>query len=75
LVVATVPIASAQWIAENPALDFEKLPNGLLIHMQSGAFRLKSAQNPCWNDPLKLMQLVRNSNGAQFTPAGVLNWP
>ena len=26
-------------------------------------------------DPLKLMQLVRNSNGAQFTPAGVLKWP
>jgi transcription-repair coupling factor (superfamily II helicase) len=26
-------------------------------------------------DPLKLMQLVRNSAGAQFTPAGVLKWP
>jgi transcription-repair coupling factor (superfamily II helicase) len=26
-------------------------------------------------DPLKLMQFVRNSNGAQFTPAGVLKWP
>jgi transcription-repair coupling factor (superfamily II helicase) len=26
-------------------------------------------------DPLKLMELVRGSNGAQFTPAGVLKWP
>jgi transcription-repair coupling factor (superfamily II helicase) len=26
-------------------------------------------------DTLKLMQLVRNSDGAQFTPAGVLKWP
>jgi transcription-repair coupling factor (superfamily II helicase) len=26
-------------------------------------------------DPLKLMHLVRNSAGAQFTPAGLLKWP
>ena len=26
-------------------------------------------------DPLKLMEMVRNSDGAQFTPAGVLKWP
>jgi transcription-repair coupling factor (superfamily II helicase) len=26
-------------------------------------------------DPLRLMELVRNSAGAQFTPAGVLKWP
>ncbi len=26
-------------------------------------------------DPLKLMELVRRANGAQFTPAGVLKWP
>jgi transcription-repair coupling factor (superfamily II helicase) len=26
-------------------------------------------------DPLRLMELVRNSTGAQFTPAGVLKWP
>jgi len=34
-------IASAQWIPENPALNFEKLPNGILIHMQTGALRLE----------------------------------
>ncbi len=26
-------------------------------------------------DPLKLMEMVRSSAGAQFTPAGVLKWP
>jgi transcription-repair coupling factor (superfamily II helicase) len=26
-------------------------------------------------DPLKLMEMVLNSEGAQFTPAGVLKWP
>jgi transcription-repair coupling factor (superfamily II helicase) len=26
-------------------------------------------------DPLRLMELVRTSTGAQFTPAGVLKWP
>jgi transcription-repair coupling factor (superfamily II helicase) len=26
-------------------------------------------------DPLKLMELVRRADGAQFTPAGVLKWP
>jgi transcription-repair coupling factor (superfamily II helicase) len=26
-------------------------------------------------DPLKLMEMVRNAEGAQFTPAGVLKWP
>ena len=26
-------------------------------------------------DPLKLMEIVRNAEGAQFTPAGVLKWP
>jgi transcription-repair coupling factor (superfamily II helicase) len=26
-------------------------------------------------DTLKLMQLVRTTSGAQFTPAGVLKWP
>jgi len=40
-IAATVPVASAQWIPENPALDFEKLPNGILIHMQTGALRLE----------------------------------
>jgi alpha-D-xyloside xylohydrolase len=36
-----VATASAQWIPENPALGFDKLPNGVLIHMQSGALRLE----------------------------------
>ena len=26
-------------------------------------------------DPLRLMQLVRESTGASFSPAGVLKWP
>ncbi len=35
---ATLP---AQWIPPNPALNFEKLSNGVLIHMQTGALRLE----------------------------------
>ncbi len=33
--------ASAQWIPENPAISFDKLPNGILVHMQTGALRLE----------------------------------
>ncbi len=33
--------AFAQWIPENPSLSFDKLPNGVLIHMQTGAMRLE----------------------------------
>jgi alpha-D-xyloside xylohydrolase len=33
--------ATAQWIPENPALTFDKLSNGILIHMQTGAVRLE----------------------------------
>jgi alpha-D-xyloside xylohydrolase len=62
---ATFPVASAQWIAENPVRDFEKLPNGLLIHMQSGALRLEVCTEsmlhvtyaPQWPPPANRVEL------------------
>ena len=35
LTTLTLTAASAQWIPENPSLSFDKLPNGILVHMQN----------------------------------------
>ena len=41
LTLLTAASATAQWIPENPALGFNRLPNGILIQMQTGALRLE----------------------------------
>jgi alpha-D-xyloside xylohydrolase len=60
--------ASAQWIPENPALSLDKLPNGVLIHMQTGALRLEVCTEsmihvtyaPQWPPPNRLeMSIVK----------------
>jgi len=40
--LATLTVAaSAQWIPENPSLDYQKLSNGILVRMQMGSMRLE----------------------------------
>ena len=42
LALSLLPIsAAAQWTAPNPVVDFQKQPDGVLIHQKTGTLRLQ----------------------------------